>query len=215
MHLFLSAAKSADVDPTPAAGTFEPLLASRVLILVRVVEWVAASLSVLATRCFSNSLLLVNSAVRLSRYQLSLSTVFVRTVESLAGGRAEVLEGCGAEACVMLSRTAAALAIPKELPLARVASSIDAWELRKFSFHFAHVLSKVGSSSHFSWAVGTLFLARMELIGMAVSHASKMGRAARDEFLWPSSRRFTYLGMRGYSLHQPVMVFWRYITLIS
>ena len=32
---------------------------------------------------------------------------------------------------------------------------------------------------------------------MAVRHGSKMGKAACDSFLWPSSRRFTYSGTRG------------------
>ena len=41
------------------------------------------------------------------------------------------------------------------------------------------------------------FFNRMEIVAMAVRHGSKMGKAACDSFLWPSSRRFTYSGTRG------------------
>ena len=132
--------------------------------------------------------------------------------EPLAGGRAEALAGGGAEAGVMPWRASASLALPKEPPLARVAQSIVAWASKKCYFHFDHVFSMVGSSFHFSRAVGKLFLARMELVAMAVIHASEMGRATRDDFFWPSLRRFTYLGTCGYPLHQFVMVYWRATT---
>ena len=79
-------------------------------------------------------------------------------------------------------RAAAEFALPKEPPLDQVACSIAAWLSRKFPFHLYDVLAVVGISSYLSLSVGKLFLSRMELIAMAVIHASKMRRAVCDAF---------------------------------
>ena len=65
-------------------------------------------------------------------------------VRALSGCREEVFAGGGSEVFMIPWRAATAFALPKELTLDRVARSIVDWELRKFSFHFEHVLAVVG-----------------------------------------------------------------------
>ena len=104
---------------------------------------------------------------------------------------------------------AAAFALLKDPPLARVACSIADCASTNWFFHFVHIFSALGSLYHYSHAARKMLSSKTELVAMATIHSFGMGSDACTAFFFLIQRIFPYSVTQEYPLQRFILACWR------